>query len=280
MPPDTHVQPQGTAGAALRALREGTGHSIRTVAKELRWQPSKISRIERSLSGVAPDDLAQLLEFYEAPPEMRSTIGALARQATRRSHASSEALPDAYEAYTRFEEQATQLSIYAAMVVPGLCQIPEYAAAIIGATPTPEEQFAGERMEVRMKRQWILGRIPPLRLSVVIDESVLHRPIGGAEVMHRQRLRLIELSQRPETTIRVLPLSVGVHPALTGQFTILDFSDEVGIPPRVFCDGLTGGVLRDAGDDVERYRACFAQLEGLALDADASATFFAASGGN
>ena len=94
------------------------------------------------------------------------------------------------------------------LVLPCLLQTPEYAAARNGATPTPGE-FVGERVDTRMKRQGLLGGNPPPRLSAVIDESVLRRPIGGPEVMHRQRLRLLELSQRPETAIRVLPLSVG-----------------------------------------------------------------------
>lgn len=281
MPPDVHVGPQDTPGAALRALRERRGHTTRTAADGLGWSPSKISRIERSRSGVSQQDLDRLLEFYQASPEMRTSIGALAHQTTRRPRGSSQALPDAYEAYTRFEEQAAELSIFAAMVVPGLCQIPEYAAAIIAETPTPEEdEFADVRMETRMKRQWLLGRTPTLRLNVVIDESVLLRPIGGAEVMHRQKMRLHELSQRPETTIRVLPLSVGAHPALTGHFAILDFPDDVGIQPLVFCDGFTGGVLRDSSDDVERYRACFALLQERAMGVDESATFFADNSGD
>ena len=281
MPPDVHVGPQDTPGAALRALRERRGHTTRTAADGLGWSPSKISRIERSRSGVSQQDLDRLLEFYQASPEMRTSVAALVQQTTRRPRGSSQALPVAYEAYTRFEEQAAEMSIFAAMVVPGLCQIPEYAAAIIAEAPRLDEGgFADVRMETRMKRQWILGRTPPLRLNVVLDESVLLRPIGGPEVMHRQRLRLNELSQRPETTIRVLPLEVGAHPALTGQFAILDFPADIGIHPLVFCDGFTGGVLRDSHEDVELYRGCFAALGDLALSVEESATFFAENSGD
>ena len=89
-------------------------------------------------------------------------------------------------------------------------------------------------------------------------------------------IRLQELNDRPETTIRVLPFSTGAHPALTGQFAILDFPEDARIRPQVFCDGLTGGVLRDKPDEVERYRACFIALEKLTLDVQESAKFFAA----
>jgi transcriptional regulator with XRE-family HTH domain len=273
---DAPAQSPDTPGAALRALREKTPHSIRDVARELGWQPSKISRIERSLSGVKPDDLDKLLDFYQAPRATRSAIGALVEETKRRPRESSPAIPDAYEAYTRFEAQATEISIYAAIVLPGLFQVPEYAEAIIAATPTPENQFATERMETRLKRQALLARTPRPRLNVIIDETVFRRLIGGRTVMRYQKLRLHELSQRPEITIRVLPFSVGAHPGLDGHFAILDFAPEAAIPPQVFCGGLTGGVLRDSSGDVERYRACFAALDRLALDVEHSATFFTA----
>ena len=110
---------------------------------------------------------------------------------------------------------------------------------------------------------------------MILDEAVLQRPIGGADVMRRQMIRLQEMNDRPETTIRILPFSVGAHPALTGQFAILFFPERSSIPPQVFCDGLTGGVLRGSSEDVERYKACFQALENLALGVKESAKIFA-----
>jgi Domain of unknown function (DUF5753) len=76
---------------------------------------------------------------------------------------------------------------------------------------------------------------------------------------------LIEASERPSTTIQVLPFSLGAHTALAGQFSVLDFDDNI-TPAHVFCDGLTGGILRSRDEDVRRYRLCFEELTNIALD--------------
>ena len=91
-------------------------------------------------------------------------------------------------------------------------------------------------------------------------------------------LRLVEASERPDTTIQVLSLDCGAHPALSGPFAILGFAD--GTLPRVFCDGLTGGVLREGREDVQRYVACFEKLQDLALDATRSLELFQAAADN
>lgn len=271
--PGTARQPApGTLGAEVRRLRERTGRKIREVADELGWSQSKLSRLETASSGVKDQDLVRLLGLYGVADDERTRIRSLAQE--QRHRRSTSALPDAYETYVRLEETATAISIYGAIVVPGLLQTPEYAAAVFKATPTPEDHFIKERMTTRMVRQAVLGLQPPPRLQVVIDEAVLRRPIGGDDVMRRQMLRLRELSERPDMTIQILPFAVGAHPALTGQFAILDFASDG--PPHVFCDGLTGGVLRGKAEDVQRYRACFSKLTTLALNVEESVQMFAA----
>jgi hypothetical protein len=174
----------------------------------------------------------------------------------------------------KLEERAGEISMYAPMVIPSLLQTAEYAGAIMtGGRVAPEHGRA--RVKTRMQRQALLGVEPRPRVTVVIDESALVRPIGGADVLHRQVLRLIELCDHPGVTIQVLPLAVGAHPAVTGPFTILAFprSNE---PPCVFCDGLTGGSIHDKPDDVALYRSCFEELRRLARPSQDSVSIFTA----
>src|SRR2546421_262229 len=106
----------------------------------------------------------------------------------------------------------------------------------------PEDLLARTRMQRRMLRQAVLGRIPPPRIDVVLDETVLRRPIGDPAIMRRQMIRLQELSDRPEISVRIIPLRAGAHPALTGPFAILDFPEALRIPSHVWLDDLAGGV--------------------------------------
>lgn len=266
-------------GATLRVLRERSGHSVREVSDALGWSSSKLSRIETSSSRVKLADLERLLDYYGAPDAVRADIGAVAQSLPRRGRGVSEALPSAYDKYTRLEAKASHIALFGLLAVPGLLQTPEYAANILQATPVPEERFLQERLEIRMVRQVILGRLPPLRLDVILDEAALTRPVGGPDVLRRQMIRLKELSDRPETTIRILPFSAGTHPAMSGPFAILDFPGEHGSVPQVFCDGLTGGVLHHRTEVVERYRSCFLALERLALDVAESTEFIAERAG-
>jgi len=42
--------------------------------------------------------------------------------------------------------------------------------------------------------------------GAVVDESVLHRVVGSPAVMQAQLERLLELSDLPNVTLRVIPL--------------------------------------------------------------------------
>jgi hypothetical protein len=113
----------------------------------------------------------------------------------------------------------------------------------------------------------VLVREPPPQLSVVIDEAVLRRQVGGPDVMRRQLLRLMEASERPNIAIQVLPFSVGAHPGVAGSFEILAFNVSA-VSPLVYCEDLTGGVIRDSPTDLRRYQEAFAALQDAALGPD------------
>ena len=221
------------------------------VFKQL-WQAARRMEISSSDSGTSSVDLEQ-------PTKLR-----------RRVRKSKEGIPDALDRLAQLEARASTIFAYAPLVIPGLLQTPEYAAAIFAATPTPEQHLARPRMEMRMVRQAILGRLPPPKLDVIIEEGVLQRPVGGHGVMRRQVVRLLELAQRPQTTIRVLLTAVGAHPGLSGQFTVLEIPDDHRIRALVFRDGLEGGGLDNDSKDVDLYRQCFTALQEMALDPKSS----------
>lgn len=50
--------------------------------------------------------------------------------------------------------------------------------------------FLRWRVRIRLIRQQVLARFPPFGLSVVLDESVLHRQVGGRAFMNEQLPRL------------------------------------------------------------------------------------------
>lgn len=109
----------------------------------------------------------------------------------------------------------------------------------------------------------------PLTLVAVVDESVLHRQVGGREVMSAQRAHLVAVARLPSVTLQVLPFAAGTHPALTAGFTLLGFGD-LGMPDMAYVEHPIGAVHIDKESDVARATLAFDRLRTLALSPDDS----------
>jgi transcriptional regulator with XRE-family HTH domain len=262
-------------GAELRRLRERAQRTVAEVAKELGWSESKLSRIETATSSIRNADLDRLVECYSLPGPERSRLVNLATLSRQRAwwEGYGDALLDPYETYIGFEAEAASIFAYDASIVNGLLQTSEYASAIIRAVAVGERaDVISQRVAVRLARQAVLTREPPPKLSVVLDEAVLRRPIGGTDVMRRQLMRLLELAEQPLITIQVLPFTVGAHKGLDGSFSILEFATEAD-RPLAYCDGMTGGVFRSKSDDLRRYWMSLESLRSAALGPQDSTEF-------
>jgi len=263
--------------AELRRLREHAHRSVADVAGDLGWSESKLSRIETANTGVRNSDLERLLMLYGVEDSERSRLLALAAQARQRGwwEAYGDALPDAYTTYIGFEAEARSIFAYQAQVVYGLLQTAEYASAIMHSTEFFDRpDVIGQRVAVRMARQAVLTREPPIELRVILDEAALRRSIGGPDVLRRQLRRLVEAGERPNTSIQVLTFAVGAHRAHEGSFTLLEFGEDEGADsPMVYCPGLTGGVIRSRPRELRMYWACFEALRSSALSVERSIEF-------
>lgn len=114
---------------------------------------------------------------------------------------------------------------------------------------------AGEtdrRVALRLARQELLTRPGAPRYWVVLDETVLRRPVGSAEVMRGQYARLIQASSLPNITIQVIPFAAGWHPALYAMFNIFRFPDQQ-LPDIVYSESLTSASYLDKPAETARY---------------------------
>ena len=132
-------------------------------------------------------------------------------------------------------------------MVPGLLQTEEYARAVLSSGPPLVASKIDEYVAARMEPQRILARPKPPLLWVVLDEAVLRRTIGGANVMRAQLAHLVEAAISSYVVLQVLPFSSGPQAGLSGAFTILVFDDG---PPAVWTDGPASGQLVHGSDEV------------------------------
>lgn len=140
----------------------------------------------------------------------------------------ADAISPQYQEFVGLEAEATSVRQYQVEVIPGLLQTEEYVRQVIlgyrPAGPVPPG-VAERRVQVRMIRQQLLTRDPPLELSVVLDESTLLRKIGSRSVMYAQLQQLAETAELPNVTIQVLPFSSD-RSLVAASFAILRFGPE------------------------------------------------------
>src|SRR5262249_45912816 len=175
-------------------------------------------------------------------------------------------LPEEYATYISFESEARSVRNYESLFVPGLLQTEDYTRAVVTPSlPSASESEVQQRVEARTQRQQSTTKDDPLKLWVIVDEAVLHREVGGPQVMAEQLHHLADTARQPHITLQVLPFKVGAHPGMHGAFVIMDFPDPAD-PELVYIENMAGALYLEKEADVRRYTEMFDQLRAAALN--------------
>ncbi|MFW5420972.1 helix-turn-helix domain-containing protein [Nocardiopsis sp. CNT-189] len=171
-----------------------------------------------------------------------------------------------FQDIAKLERGASCLKEFQLGLCPGLTQTPEYARAIIqSGRPTASAAAVQEAVEARLARQEILLRADnPVLYVLVLDEAALRHTAGGHETMAHQMKHLLELAERPNVSIQVIPFGTSGHPGLDGSFLIIDTPDQ---GPVVYTETLKSGSREDDSETVVKYAGAFSDLRGAALPA-------------
>ncbi|GAB2801199.1 helix-turn-helix transcriptional regulator [Actinoallomurus bryophytorum] len=267
--------------AELQRIRRDAGKTQEEVARALDWSPSKLIRIEGGNVGISTTDLQALLRYCGISDETRILeLSALARGARGRGwwDPYKEDLGAPFSSYLGYELGASFVRSFSPLLVPGLLQTEEYARALtIEYVPGPVAEAV---IEARMLRQdKIFNREDLPQQHYVLDEAVIRRRVGGQRdpgIMPRQLIHLLELAQRPDITIELIPFERGSHFGMRGEFTILGF--ESGPAGVLFLENAQGPDLTVAdSDQIASYLEAFDHLRQLALTEPESTTFIEAA---
>ncbi|MFC6156968.1 helix-turn-helix domain-containing protein [Kribbella jiaozuonensis] len=258
-------------GGQLRRMREAAGISRADAGWQIRASESKVSRMELGRVGFKERDVSDLLELYGmADTDERFRLMELARAANNPGWWSryGDVMPSWFTNYVGLEVAAALIRTYEVMFVPGLLQTEEYARAMVqlGKSSFLPHQEVDQRVELRVTRQQILTRANPARLWVVIDESVLHRPVGGEKVLRAQIEHLIMWSQQPNITLQVMPFSSVGYAGAGGAFSLLRFP-EGDLPDIVYIEHAASALYLDKLDEVDEVDEYVAIMEGLTISA-------------
>ncbi|MEU0717267.1 helix-turn-helix transcriptional regulator [Streptomyces lavendulocolor] len=241
---------QVVLGKRLQDLRERAGLKREEAAKVLRVAPATIRRMETAEVALKIPYVQLLLPAYGVPAGEAEGFVRLAEDANKpgwwqRFH---DVLPGWFSMYVSLEGAASVIRAYEPQFVPGLLQTEDYARAILrgGAVGQVGDDDIERHVALRMERQALLTRPDAPKFWVIMDETVLRRPVGGGPAVMRAQIdRLLEAAELPNVTLQVAEFATGHHPGTYGPFVLFRFAVPE-LPDMVYSEYLTGAVYLDA----------------------------------
>lgn len=257
-------------GAKLRAFRDEQGLTLDEVAeKAVKLNAPKVSRIETARTAAKAADVEALLDIYGVnDSELRAALLTLTREGSKRGwwHSYKGVLTPLYEDLISLEAEASRISTFQYGLVPGLLQTAAYAKEAINGTAMTAaiENRVDALVEVRLARQSVLSRDEPLELWAIVHESALKATFLNPATMRDQLQRLIDRALLPNVSIQVLPDGTGLHPGVTGPFTLLGFPEHSDLDV-VHLESLTNVLYVEDREHVQVYGQAFERLRAAAL---------------
>ncbi|MER5211585.1 helix-turn-helix transcriptional regulator [Streptomyces sp. NPDC002838] len=244
---------QVVLGRRLLDLRERAGLKREEAARILRVAPATVRRMEMAEVTLKIPYLQLLLKAYGVSDLEAEAFVQLAEEANQpgwwqRFH---DVLPGWFSMHVSLEGAAAMIRQYEPHFVPGLLQTEDYARGVLesGAVGQTSPDEIERHVALRMQRQELLTRQDAPRLWVVMDETVLRRPVGGPEVMRAQIDKLLDTTKLANVTLQVAPFANGPHPGTYGPFVLFRFAMPE-LPDMVYSEYLTGAVYLDARTEV------------------------------
>lgn len=229
----------------LRHYREILGVPAYELANRLGWSASKLSRIEHGLSSVDEVDVVRYGAHCGVSAEGIDALLELCRDPGAPGYWRSK-----WSSTLVFAENTAALSAsYDPLVVPGMLQTQEYAAALIG----PDQP---EWVQVRMERQRLLNNRP---FEFFIHEQALCLPVGNNRLMNEQLLKLVLVAAQPTVTIRLVPAALGAKSLFGGEFVFFRYDSH---RPLVY---LESGFFLDDEQHTDQYQRKLSRLSKVAL---------------
>ncbi|GDY31144.1 helix-turn-helix domain-containing protein [Gandjariella thermophila] len=249
-------------GRELRRLREETGLSQEEAARALNYTDSTISRVEQ---GQLPNyhALRAMLDVYGLTVDQWQPYLDMYERARERGWWQAYGVDD--RGFIALEHEACAVWEYQPGYVPGLLQTADYIREIFALSRIKHpRRWIDNQVAVRLKRQERLTADPPLRFHAVVDEPVLHRVVGGRALWRAQLRRIVQLSELPNVTVRVLSRFVVAPDGWNGMFIVLSFPDADD-PDMAYAEHSSGSVHIERKDEVTGCRLTFDHLASLAL---------------
>ncbi|MFD5512394.1 helix-turn-helix domain-containing protein [Streptomyces sp. NPDC127051] len=203
-------------GRQLKMWREAGGFDRSTFAERMGYGADLTRKIESGIRIPRPEYL----------DKADAVLGAGGKIAAMKEDVEKAHYPKKVRDLAKLESEAVEIGSYDNGVVPGLLQTEEYIRALYAVRrPAYSEDQTERLVAARVARQDVLRRHPAPLLTVVQEEAVLRRAIGGKMVLRRQLEHLLEVGQLRNVEIQVMPTAVEEHAGLAGSLKVMRLKD-------------------------------------------------------
>ncbi len=251
----------------LRRLREAAGRTQADVAERLRCKAAKIAHIESMRNSISAPDLEVVLPYLGVPENRIGWyLNVCERSKEKGWWEEDRSLPDWLSLYVGLEAGAREIRMWSTGLVPELFQTFNYSFVLY-----PEDAAISR---AQRRQQSLQRKAYPATVHAVLDEAVLWREVGTRQVAVEQLERFVELVERPNVTIQVLPFGPSDRRTGLGSFSLLGFSHK-GDPGTAFTESPLGGSFADKPEELAVFEHSFADLAQQALSPAASADLIA-----
>lgn len=239
-------------GNQLARLREAAGVTQDDAAGVLGCTQQKIAHIEAG-SGIKLIELNALLDHYSANDADRAYTRDLQSEGNRRTKRG--AFSTRFRQYLRLlvdmEPSCDRHFAYQALVIPGLLQTEDYMRRNARAwRPSLSADEIDKSAADRLARQRVLDNTGQ-QFWFIVDEAALRRTEGGP-VMKAQIMRLVEIIDRPNVELQVVPFSVGYYMGQGHDYTIFGYDTKPAVD-IIYLEQHDGGEYVDNSKRTARY---------------------------
>lgn len=215
----------------LKRCRAERGLTQEQAAAAIGVSASLIGSFESGRMIPLPDTAANLDNFYGTGDEIQQAA-VEAREARR---------PIWFRPWREIEDRAATLRYFQLSLVPGLLQTEEYARSVLDSGLRDIEEIEEETASRMARQAAILDRENPPVCVFILDAAVLRG--GDPAVMKPQLLHLVDVGERPNVFIHVIPETAGLHPGRSGAFALATL--ETGGLVGYMEDFLEGRVINE-----------------------------------
>jgi hypothetical protein len=247
----------------LQDIRNRCGLSLEVVCDPLKWQQSKLSRMENGQQCISDVDLGSLFVLYKVASQERSHLLHLAeRQDDPGYWEVSSPLAEESRTLKRLERSTTAIVDVAPLLIPELVQTADYARAVLKSEDVPLEQIDA-RVDARLARQSALTKYKVPKLDLIVGEMALRRPMGGRDVTTQQLRVLLEVAECPGVRLRIVPFEASGDAGLHIAFSVMEFQRKKSV---VYLPHPATSLFLEQDEMIEVYRRRVARLAKVTLE--------------